>query len=199
MPLCLALRARIGLLAQEGLSKGQIAQALKTSSPTVLLWRSRFATGGPWALEQDAPRGQSPRRTDLKLVSAIGNATLQTSPLDATHEGSHGGVMQGLKLGARPASQRRLVQPGSGRGNQHCAGVTGRVRVLVPDLERVQNASRSRSSLGIKLSWFFQVGAATGLDDDGFALVRVTDQHGADTGFAPRPGWPRWFPGRVCP
>jgi len=34
MPLCLALRARICLLAQEGLSKGQIAKALKTSSPT---------------------------------------------------------------------------------------------------------------------------------------------------------------------
>ena len=57
----LSLRARIVLGAAEGQANSQIARALHTSRPTVLLWRQRFATGGVSALQKDTPgRGRRP-------------------------------------------------------------------------------------------------------------------------------------------
>jgi len=49
------LRARICLLAAEGLPNGVIAKNLKTSRPTVLQWRKRFEQKGPEGLAEDAP------------------------------------------------------------------------------------------------------------------------------------------------
>ena len=49
------LRARICLLAAEGLSNRTIAKALKTSRPTVVQWRKRFEERGPQGLAEDAP------------------------------------------------------------------------------------------------------------------------------------------------
>lgn len=60
-PQKLVLRARIVLLAAQGVANRQIAQRLRTSRPTVILWRRRFAAGGPAALTKDAPgRGRKP-------------------------------------------------------------------------------------------------------------------------------------------
>ena len=55
----LALRARIVLGAADGASNRALAKALKTSRPTVLDWRQRFAEGGVDALSDDRPRGRS--------------------------------------------------------------------------------------------------------------------------------------------
>ena len=55
----LALRARIVLGAADGTSNSALAKALKTSRPTVLDWRHRFAEGGVPALSDDRPRGRS--------------------------------------------------------------------------------------------------------------------------------------------
>jgi hypothetical protein len=44
------LKSRICLLAAEGRSNNTIAQELKTSRPTVLQWRARFALRGPAGL-----------------------------------------------------------------------------------------------------------------------------------------------------
>ena len=70
-----ALRARICLLANEGVSNRQIATRLNCSRPTVLLWRQRFVEGGPAGLEHDAPRGPSSRRLPSARVAFIAQAS----------------------------------------------------------------------------------------------------------------------------
>src|SRR6266436_6255606 len=45
-PQRMVLRARIVLLAAQGLANRRIALDVRTSRPTVLLWRNRFAAGG---------------------------------------------------------------------------------------------------------------------------------------------------------
>jgi len=84
-PQRVVLRSRIVLLAQEGLANHAIARRLEISRPTVILWRKRFAQGGVKALAQDAPgRGRKPTITS-EQVAAVVNATLHTTPKDATH------------------------------------------------------------------------------------------------------------------
>jgi transposase len=84
-PQYVVLRSRICLHAHQGLPNHRIANELSTSRPTVLLWRERFAEGGPTALEQDASRGRSALRLNDAQTKAIVEATLQTTPPDATH------------------------------------------------------------------------------------------------------------------
>jgi len=55
----IGLRARIVLGAADGKSNNALAKELKTSRPTVLDWRQRFAEGGIKALYDDRPRGRS--------------------------------------------------------------------------------------------------------------------------------------------
>ena len=78
------LRARICLLAADGLSNNAIAAQLSTSRPTVIQWRKRFEELGPMGLAEDAPHGPSPQALPLDRVKAIVEATLQTIPCDAT-------------------------------------------------------------------------------------------------------------------
>jgi transposase len=60
-PQRVAMRARIVLLASEGLSNNTIADRLGVSPHTVALWRSRYRAGGPSILQQDAAgRGRRP-------------------------------------------------------------------------------------------------------------------------------------------
>jgi Winged helix-turn helix len=51
----IGLRARIVLGAADGKSNNALAKELKTSRPTVLDWRQRFAEGGVKALYDDRP------------------------------------------------------------------------------------------------------------------------------------------------
>jgi transposase len=83
-PQYIVMRSRICLMAHQGLPNRQIATDVGTSRPTVLLWRRRFAEGGPSALEQDAARGESAQRLESAQVKAIVEATLHTRPKDAT-------------------------------------------------------------------------------------------------------------------
>jgi transposase len=79
------LRARIVLLAAQGVPPSQIAQRLGTTRPTVDLWRKRVQAGGLAALEHDAPgRGRRPT-IGPATVQAIVHATTQTTPQGATH------------------------------------------------------------------------------------------------------------------
>jgi len=73
-PRRLAFRAKICLLAAEGMTNSRVAQCLDTSRATVRLWKERFLQGGPEALVHDAPRGPSPRRIDGRLRAKILNA-----------------------------------------------------------------------------------------------------------------------------
>ena len=69
----IALRARIVLGASEGKSNNALARELKTTRPTVLDWRNRFAEGGVKALYEDRPRGQSfkplARSKEIEIVT----------------------------------------------------------------------------------------------------------------------------------
>jgi transposase len=66
----LATRARIVLLAAEGLPNAEIARRTGTSRPTVVDWRARYDAGGIRALE-DLPRGGRPSEIDeIEVVVA---------------------------------------------------------------------------------------------------------------------------------
>jgi transposase len=81
----IVLRSRICLLAARGQSNNAIAVQLGVTRPTILLWRNRFAKQGPTGLAEDAPHGRSSRRTKDEVIKAIVEATLHTTPPDATH------------------------------------------------------------------------------------------------------------------
>jgi transposase len=84
-PQKIVLRARICLLAHEGLPNRRIARQLKTSRPTVILWRGHFARAGVAGLEREPSRKPSFQRLKESKVKAIVEATLQSKPADATH------------------------------------------------------------------------------------------------------------------
>jgi transposase len=85
MPFRLVQRAKIIRMASEGILNQDIAQKLRISRPTVQLWRQRFLALRLAGLEKDAPRpGRLPRILQNK-VNAIVEATLHTTPSNATH------------------------------------------------------------------------------------------------------------------
>ena len=78
-------RARIVMMASDGMANQDIARKVGVSRPTVQLWRDRFLALRVAGLEQDAPRpGRLPSIPDQK-VRAVINATLRTTPSAATH------------------------------------------------------------------------------------------------------------------
>ena len=84
-PQRIVLRARIILMAAEGMANRRIAQTVGTSRPTVILWRNRFASGGVAALLQDAPGRGRPARISSAKVRQVVEATVRTRPAGATH------------------------------------------------------------------------------------------------------------------
>jgi len=81
----IALRARLVLMAGDGMPNHAIANELGTSRPTVLLWRGRFAERGVPGLLQDAPRPGRKKQIEAGTVQRIVEATLQSTPVAATH------------------------------------------------------------------------------------------------------------------
>jgi transposase len=71
----LAQRARIVLLAADGVSNTEIASRVGVSRPTVIDWRARYQRSGMAGLD-DEPRSGRPREIDHESIIA---ATL-TSP-----------------------------------------------------------------------------------------------------------------------
>ncbi|MDP3061667.1 MAG: helix-turn-helix domain-containing protein, partial [Chloroflexota bacterium] len=84
-PRGVALRARIALLAADGLPNRRIAQEVGVSRSTVLLWRQRFQQGGPAALTKIAPGRGRPVTYTADRVKAIVEATTQSTPSGASH------------------------------------------------------------------------------------------------------------------
>ena len=72
----LAQRARIVLLAADGVSNTWIAEVVGVSRPTVLGWRARYAARGLAGLG-DEPRSGRPRQVDHRQIVA---ATLRPPP-----------------------------------------------------------------------------------------------------------------------
>jgi transposase len=78
----LAERARIVLLAAQGLQNLQIAEELGVDRITAGRWRQRYIESGLAGIERDLPRGAPPVKLDVaKLVEL----TTQTQPEAATH------------------------------------------------------------------------------------------------------------------
>jgi transposase len=83
MPAGLAQRARIVLLAADGLGTGEIVERVGVSKPTVIQWKRRYGEGGISALD-DRPRSGRPKTLDeIEIVLA----TLEPPPerLAVTH------------------------------------------------------------------------------------------------------------------
>jgi len=74
------IRARICLLAADGVANRSIATRLGIMRPTVLQWRRRFAEAGPAGIAKDAPHGPSSRKLPEEAVRSIMEATLRTKP-----------------------------------------------------------------------------------------------------------------------
>ncbi len=84
-PLRLIQRAQIIRLAAQGIFNHDIAKRLNISRPTVQLWRERFLAFRLSGLEKDAPRPGRLPKIRHKKVQTIVNATIHTTPSDATH------------------------------------------------------------------------------------------------------------------
>ena len=66
----LAQRARIVLLAADGLGNSAIAEKLGTARPTVIDWRKRYVAGGIAGLADD-PRSGRPRSIDHARIVSV--------------------------------------------------------------------------------------------------------------------------------
>lgn len=80
----LALRARIVLGCEAGVSNTEVAELLGVTVQTVGKWRSRFLQSGPDGL-LDEPRSGAPRKISDADVERVITLTLETKPADATH------------------------------------------------------------------------------------------------------------------
>lgn len=75
-------RARIVLLAAQGLQNLQIAQELGIDRITAGRWRQRYIESGLTGIERDLPRGAPPAKVD---VARLVELTTQSKPEAATH------------------------------------------------------------------------------------------------------------------
>lgn len=78
-------RARMILLAAEGMLNKEIASRMGVKAHTVGRWRSRFAELRLAGIEKDLPRGGRPRDRREQLESEIIRKTTQETPENATH------------------------------------------------------------------------------------------------------------------
>lgn len=85
LPMRLVQRAQIIQMVADGIFSHEVAQKLGISRPTVQLWRQRFLSLRCAGLEKDAPRPGRFPKISPKKVTAVVEATLHSTPLNATH------------------------------------------------------------------------------------------------------------------
>jgi transposase len=86
VPSGLAKRARMVLLAADGLPNAQIARAVGVSRPTVISWRDRYEQGGIAALEDEPRSGRPPQIDEADVVVAtLANGGRPPQRLGITH------------------------------------------------------------------------------------------------------------------
>lgn len=84
-PQKVVFRSHIILLAAENAWNRALARELETTRDTVIVWRRRFTLGRTAALTEEAPgRGRKPT-LQAEKVKRIVEATLHTTPANATH------------------------------------------------------------------------------------------------------------------
>jgi len=97
----IAQRARIILLAANGMRNKDIAQQLGVGRVQVGRWRERYAEARLAGIERDLPRGAPPAKVD---VARLVELTTQTKPVAATHWSTR---TMAAKLGVSAASVSR--------------------------------------------------------------------------------------------
>ena len=108
----LALRARIVLLAAQGLQNKDIALALEVGRIQVSRWRERYLACGLEGIERDLPRGAPPRKVNVARLVEI---TTQSKPEAATHWSTRTMAMCLIHACAAPAKQTgEASAPGPG-------------------------------------------------------------------------------------
>lgn len=85
MPYRQVVRARIIILASEGVSSLKIAEMLNLSRPTVQLWRERFLSLGLMGLEKDAARPGRKPKVSSEVANAVVETTLHAKPPSGSH------------------------------------------------------------------------------------------------------------------
>ena len=80
----MAMRARIVLGCDKGLSNGAVAKKLQITGATVCKWRERFRVNRLEGL-LDEPRPGAPRSITDKYVEAVVTKTLESMPANSTH------------------------------------------------------------------------------------------------------------------
>ena len=84
LPHGLVVRARLVLMAADGLPNSAISQKLGLSQQSVCLWRRRYREGGIQGLYDELKPGR-PRSVSDEMVASLVRKTLQTKPKDGTH------------------------------------------------------------------------------------------------------------------
>ena len=81
----LCVRADVLLAADDGMGVRQSARELKTTTPTVMLWKERYRAGGLAAVLNEAPRPGRPRQVTAEKVAEVIERTTGEKPVGATH------------------------------------------------------------------------------------------------------------------
>jgi len=105
-PHSIAQRARIVLLAADGLSNNSVAERVDVNQATVVKWRKRFLARRLDGLV-DEPRPGAPRSISDAEVEAVIVRTLEDKPTDATHWSTRD---LAKKVGMSPSSVGRIWQ-----------------------------------------------------------------------------------------
>ena len=84
LPQGLTRRARIVLMAAEGMTNSAISTAVGLSRPSVIKWRKRFIDQGLMGLYEELRPG-APRTIDDDQIARLSRQTLETRPNGATH------------------------------------------------------------------------------------------------------------------
>ena len=84
LPHGLVVRARIVLMAADGLPNAQIAEKLKLSQQSVCLWRKRYLDHGIQGLHDELKPGR-PRTISDERVATLVRRTLKAKPKEGTH------------------------------------------------------------------------------------------------------------------
>ena len=98
-------RARVVLLAAEGLENKQIARRMGITPEKAARWRKRFLAGGIAALQKDAPRPGRTRTITDRRVKKVVEMTLHQKPANATHWSTR---TMAAAAGISEASVRRI-------------------------------------------------------------------------------------------
>ena len=105
-PMSVAERARIVLLAADGLNNNVVADKVGVNQATVVKWRKRYVERGVDGLI-DEPRPGAPRTITDADVEAVVVRTLEEAPTDATHWSTRD---LAKRVGMSPSSVGRIWQ-----------------------------------------------------------------------------------------